>query len=69
MGLAIAITLRTFYRDAWKPDGFVKMLANKATSEAILAGRGLAEVEAVGRDGLLDFRVIRAKYLIYPEGR
>jgi len=66
-GLAIALALRKLYRDEWKPEGFGRMIADRATSEAVLAGRSLAEVEALWRAELDAFRAIRAKYLIYPE--
>jgi len=67
MGLAIALSLRKLYRDEWKPEGFSRMVADGATSAAVLAGRSLAEVEALWRDELDEFRAVRAKYLIYPE--
>ncbi len=68
MGLAIALSLRKLHRDEWKPEGFGRMVADQATSEAVLAGRSLAEVEALWRAELDAFRAIRAKYLLYPEG-
>ncbi len=67
-GIAIAGALRQLHRDAWKPAGFARMLADDATAAALLAGRPLPEIEAGWRTGLDDFRAVRAKYLLYPEG-
>ena len=69
MGISIALSLRSLYRDEWKPEGFARMIADKATSEAVVAGKSLGEIEALWRSELDAFRVVRAKYLIYPEGR
>jgi len=67
-GIAIALSLRSLYRDAWKPEGFSKMIADDATARAVLDGRSLGEIEALWQGELREFRGVRAKYLIYPEG-
>lgn len=68
LGLAIALTLRKLYPDEWKPRGFARMVADRATDAAVRAGRDLDEVEALWRDELAAFRAVRARHLIYPEG-
>jgi len=67
-GIAIALSLRNLYRDVWKPDGFLKMIADDATAQAVLDGRSLGEIEALWQGELREFRGVRAKSLIYPEG-
>jgi len=69
MGVSIALSLRSLYRGEWKPEGFARMIADKATSEAVVAGKKLDEIEALWRSELEAFLAVRSKYLIYPEGR
>jgi uncharacterized protein YbbC (DUF1343 family) len=66
LGLALAVVLRHEYRDQWKPDGFLRMLADRATYQALLDGQGVAELKAVFAAELDEFRQQRAKYLLYP---
>jgi uncharacterized protein YbbC (DUF1343 family)/CubicO group peptidase (beta-lactamase class C family) len=66
LGIGFACTLRKLYPQAWKPEGFLKMLADQRSYQAVLDGKSVAEVKAVWKDELNAFRAIRAKYLIYP---
>ena len=68
MGLAIALSLRKLYREEWQTEGFRKMIADDATTAAVLEGRSLTDIEALWREELSAFRAVRAKYMIYPEG-
>lgn len=64
-GLAIARTLRLRYPEAWEAEAYGRLLASRATLEAILAGAGLADIEAVCAEGLEAFRERRAAFLLY----
>jgi uncharacterized protein YbbC (DUF1343 family)/CubicO group peptidase (beta-lactamase class C family) len=66
IGVGMACVLRATYPKEWKPDGFLRMLADEAAYQAVLDGRTVREVEAVWQPELADFRQVRAKYLIYP---
>jgi uncharacterized protein YbbC (DUF1343 family) len=65
LGLGLAHVLRTKYRDEWKPEGFLKMLADRAAYQAVLDGKPPAEAAAVWEDELREFLRVRSKYLIY----
>ena len=66
VGLGLAHVLRVAYRDDWKPEGFLKMLANNAAYQAVLDGKSPAEVAEVARPALDDFRRLRQSFLLYP---
>jgi uncharacterized protein YbbC (DUF1343 family)/CubicO group peptidase (beta-lactamase class C family) len=68
LGIALAVVLRSQYRDQWQPEGFLKMLADRATYQAILDGKTVDEVMAVWQTELDAFRAVRVKYLLY-DGR
>ena len=65
VGIGIAHVLRTVYRDDWKPEGFLKMLADRAAYQAVLDGKSVAQVEAVWSEELKRFLEVRRKYLLY----
>ncbi|WP_240911320.1 exo-beta-N-acetylmuramidase NamZ domain-containing protein [Paludisphaera soli] len=67
LGLALALTLRKDYKDAWKPERMPTLLANEATYQAILDLKGLDQIEALWTQGLAEFEAVRERYLIYPE--
>ena len=46
LGLGLAVTLRRLYPDDWESDRLIRLLADRAAFDAIVAGRG---VEAVRR--------------------
>ena len=69
MGIAIACSLHKLYPNDWKQAGFDKMLADRATSALVAEGRDLAAIEPIWQGELDAFKAVRAKYLIYPEGR
>ena len=64
-GLEIAVVLRKLYPDQWDAKAYDRLLGNKQTHEAILAGKPMDEVQAAARGGLSDFLRRRTKYLIY----
>jgi uncharacterized protein YbbC (DUF1343 family)/CubicO group peptidase (beta-lactamase class C family) len=65
LGIALAVVLRDQYRDQWQPDGFLKMLADRAAYQAVLDGKTVDEIVSVWQTELNEFRALRAKYLIY----
>ena len=69
LGLALAVTLRAQYPTEWKPEGILKMLGNRASYKAILAGQDWREIEKLWRSELEQFQQIRARYLIYHQDR
>ena len=64
-GLGLLIGLRSLYPDQWKPDGLLKMLADQATYDGLLAGKDLGALKAGWAAELAEFGAIRAKYLLY----
>ena len=60
LGLALAVTLRKQYAREWKPEGILRMLGDHASYDAILAGRGIAEIEALWQNELDGFRRVRS---------
>jgi uncharacterized protein YbbC (DUF1343 family) len=65
LGLALAVTLRMRYSAEWKPESILTMLGDRAAYQAILAGRGLREIEKLWQTELEEFQQIRGRYLIY----
>ena len=64
-GLAIARQLRLLYPDAWDADAYGRLLANRATLEALLTGAETADIESAFAAGLQAFRERRAAFLLY----
>lgn len=64
-GLEIAVALRKLYPEAWDAKAYDRLLGNKQTHEAILAGKPIDEVQAAARAGVSDFLRRRTQYLIY----
>ena len=69
MGIAIACSLHKLYPNDWNQAGFDKMLADRSTSALVAEGRDRAAIEPIWQGELDAFKAVRAKYLIYPEGR
>ncbi len=69
MGLALglAASLRTLYPETWEPEGLERFLADRASYDAIVAGRPSAEIRMLWRDEIEAFRAVRVKYLLYRE--
>jgi uncharacterized protein YbbC (DUF1343 family)/CubicO group peptidase (beta-lactamase class C family) len=65
MGLEIARQLRRLHGDQWDAKGYDRLLGNKRVHDAVLAGKTVAEIEALYGDELQDFQRKRAKYLLY----
>ncbi|HUE72355.1 MAG TPA: exo-beta-N-acetylmuramidase NamZ domain-containing protein [Pirellulaceae bacterium] len=64
-GLEIAVVLRKLYPEQWEAKGYDRLLGNKATHEAILAGKPIDLVQAAAREGVDRFLRRRQQFLIY----
>jgi uncharacterized protein YbbC (DUF1343 family) len=65
-GIALALSLRRLYRAQWQAARLHEIIGHPAVTQAILALRPLAEIEALYEDELEAFRKKRQKYLLYP---
>jgi uncharacterized protein YbbC (DUF1343 family)/CubicO group peptidase (beta-lactamase class C family) len=66
LGIDMAVTLRALYPDQWKPEGFLKMLADNSAYRALLRGSSAAAIQRLWQDELAEFRTLRERYLLYP---
>ncbi len=64
-GLEIARQLRRHYPEDWQAEAYGRLLAHRATLEAVLAGAEPDAIEAAFAAGLAEFRRRRAGYLLY----
>jgi uncharacterized protein YbbC (DUF1343 family) len=65
LGITLARELRVRYREAWRPEGLLRLLCDRATYESILAGEPVETIMARWLDELAEFQQIRARYLLY----
>ena len=65
VGLEIAAALSTLYPTTFHTKDVQRLLASRAATDALTAGKQAAEVEATWRKDLATFRVKRDKYLLY----
>ena len=65
LGIGMASVLRAKYPDEWKPEGFLRMLADQAAYKALIDGREPRDVEATWKGELDEFVRTRQRYLIY----
>src|SRR5262249_40996807 len=64
-GFEIAYQLHRLYSGIWKVDDYLRLLANRATLEALKEGKSPSDLAAVWQGGLADFARVRQKYLLY----
>lgn len=64
-GLGIAMVLRRDYPERWQTERYIRLLGNAATLDALLAGRDVAEIEAIYAAGLAAFSARRKPFLLY----
>ncbi|HUG92311.1 MAG TPA: exo-beta-N-acetylmuramidase NamZ domain-containing protein [Planctomycetaceae bacterium] len=64
-GLEIARQLRRLYPDAWETKSFNRLLANRRTFDATLAGRSVDEMEVTWEPELREFLKRRQQFLFY----
>jgi len=65
-GIAIAWALRKIHPDDWKIEKYNTLLLNKATLDALTAGKHYAEIEKLWRADLAAFETLRKSVLLYP---
>jgi uncharacterized protein YbbC (DUF1343 family) len=64
-GFEIAVQLRKLYPDAWEAKGYLRLLGNQETLDAVLNGKSAHEVMATAGQGLEEFKQRRAAVLLY----
>ena len=64
-GLEIARWLRVLYPDDWSAASYDRLLADRAVLAAVLAGKPVAEIEALFQAELNEFRRRREPFLLY----
>jgi uncharacterized protein YbbC (DUF1343 family) len=65
LGITLAVQLRARYPGEWRPDGLLRLLADRATYDDILAGKSVDAIMARWETELREFRRIREQYLLY----
>lgn len=65
IALGLAVTLQKMYPGRWGDEGFLKLVADRATRRAILEGKSIPEIKSLWSGELESFREVRRKYLIY----
>jgi uncharacterized protein YbbC (DUF1343 family)/CubicO group peptidase (beta-lactamase class C family) len=66
LGVTLAVTLRALYPEEWKPEGLLRLLADRASYQDILAGKPVEAIMAGWDRELKEFQGVRARYLLYP---
>jgi uncharacterized protein YbbC (DUF1343 family)/CubicO group peptidase (beta-lactamase class C family) len=66
LGIALASTLNRYYGDRLKLDNMDRLLGDRATLEAIKAGKPRSEITALWNAGLAKFEERRKPHLLYP---
>jgi uncharacterized protein YbbC (DUF1343 family) len=64
-GIALAVTLRRLYPQAWETKHLYRLINHPPTTEAILAGKELKQIQPLWTAGIEQFRRVRARYLLY----
>jgi uncharacterized protein YbbC (DUF1343 family)/CubicO group peptidase (beta-lactamase class C family) len=67
VGIGIMTTLTKQYPKDWATTKLNTLILHAATSDAIKAGKSLAEIQVLWTAGLDEYRTRRSKSLIYPE--
>jgi len=65
-GLEIALQLRRDYPKQWDIDSYTRLLGNDAVLQAVRDERSYADILAIYRPALEDFKRRRSAYLLYP---
>jgi uncharacterized protein YbbC (DUF1343 family)/CubicO group peptidase (beta-lactamase class C family) len=65
LGFTLAVQLRAAYPDRWKPEGMLRLMANRSAYQDILAGKPVDELMRRWDEDLAGFRAIRERYLLY----
>ncbi len=65
LGITLAVRLRSLYPKEWQPDGLLRLIADRATYQDILDGKGVDAIMERWNAELLDFQKVRSRYLLY----
>jgi uncharacterized protein YbbC (DUF1343 family)/CubicO group peptidase (beta-lactamase class C family) len=65
LGVTLAVRLRALYPKEWQPDGLRRLIADRATYQDILDGKGVDAIMDRWNAELLEFRKVRSRYLLY----
>ena len=65
LGIELAVTLRHLYPGTWEPGAVMRLHCDRASFDAILAGKSRSEVIATWQAELAEFRDRRERFLIY----
>ena len=65
-GLEIAVALRRLHPDAWKVDGYGRLLGRREVLDAIRGGRDPQDVVELSSQGVREFIARRTPHLLYP---
>jgi uncharacterized protein YbbC (DUF1343 family)/CubicO group peptidase (beta-lactamase class C family) len=65
VGVALAVTIRKLYPQEWQPQGLMRLLANEATYNDIVAQKSIETIMARWKGDLNGFRRVRSRYLLY----
>lgn len=66
-GLEIARRMRVLHPDDWQLSGYDRLLRNQRILDALRDRKTVAEMEAIYRPALNEFRRVRADYLLYSK--
>ncbi|MFW6171808.1 MAG: exo-beta-N-acetylmuramidase NamZ domain-containing protein, partial [Planctomycetota bacterium] len=66
-GLEIARHIRILHPEKWNVSAYDRLLRNRRILDAVRAEQTVADMEAMYRPDLEEFRRVRADYLLYPE--
>jgi uncharacterized protein YbbC (DUF1343 family)/CubicO group peptidase (beta-lactamase class C family) len=65
LGITMAVQLQALYPHEWKPEGLLRLLADRATYQDILAGKSVDAIMARWEPELDEFRRVRERHLLY----
>jgi uncharacterized protein YbbC (DUF1343 family)/CubicO group peptidase (beta-lactamase class C family) len=65
LGVTLVLRLRALYPKDWQPDGLLRLMADRATYQDILDGKGVDAIIERWNAELLEFQKVRSRYLLY----
>ncbi len=65
LGVILALELRRLYPAQWQHEGLKRLLADRATYEAIVLGRPIGEIMSRWDGEIAEFHQVRSRYLLY----
>jgi uncharacterized protein YbbC (DUF1343 family) len=65
LGATLAVRLRALYPKDWQPEGLLRLMADRATYQDILDGKGVDAIMDRWNAELLEFQKVRSRYLLY----